>query len=339
MRYIGSKMSIVQKIENLLINKCHGVSNMIFCDAFSGMAIVCGHFKHKYKIIANDIHYYSYVISQAKLNTPDLKFEKLGFDPFSFFNNQKCEYKGFIYNNYSTGGSERMYFSEHNALKIDFIRTTIEIWKSENKITENEYYYLIAALLESISKVANVAGVYGAYLKFFDPRAVKDMQFIKVEQAENKKLFDNVSPVNAQIFNKKIEDLIFEIKGDILYLDPPYTSTQYAGQYHLLETIAKYDNPQIFGKGGLRDTSQTTSMWSRKGEVEVAFEKIIANADFRYILFSYSTDGLMSEKFIEKLLKRYGKPVTLRLIFQSQCYKYLFNVYIVWQKSFLQSGL
>jgi adenine-specific DNA-methyltransferase len=314
MRYIGNKIGIVTEIEKLLTDKGLVRQNLVFCDAFSGMASVCEHFKHNFHIIANDIHYYSYVISQAKLNTPDLKFKKLGINPFVYFNQNNLKYKGFIYNNYSRGGSERMYFSEQNALKIDFIRTTIEKWKNENKITENEYLYLIAALLESISKVANIAGIYGAYLKFFDPRAVKEMKFIKVEQVENKNLFANDFSINATIFNRKIEDLIFEIEGDILYLDPPYTNNQYSVQYHLLETIAKYDNPEIKGKGGLRNTTITASDFSKKGNVEVVFEKIIANAKFKHIIFSYSSDGLMSQQFVEKVLKRYGKPETFELI-------------------------
>lgn len=130
--------------------------------------------------------YSSYVITQAKLNTPDLKFSKLNVNPFELFNDESKKNKGFIYNNYSLGGSERMYFSEDNAGRIDFIRLKIEEWYKNNKIDNREYYYLIACLLESVSKVANVAGVYGAYLKKWDPRAVKTMKFIPVEMEKVK---------------------------------------------------------------------------------------------------------------------------------------------------------
>ncbi|MCL2327154.1 MAG: DNA adenine methylase [Bacteroidetes bacterium] len=311
MRYIGSKISILNEIGKLLSNKGLVEQQLIFCDAFSGTSSVCEYLKNKFQIIANDIQYYSYVIAQAKLNTPDFKFAKLGFDPFDYFNKKGLEYKGFIYNNYSLGGSERMYFSEENALKIDFIRNTIEEWKNEDKITTEEYYYLIAALLESVSKVSNVAGVYGAYLKFWDPRAIKEMKFIKVEKVSS----DEIVPVpKAIIFNEKIESLIDKISGDILYLDPPYTNNQYSVQYHLLETIAKYDNPAIKGKGGLRNTTITSSDFSKRGNVEVVFEKIIANAKFKYIVVSYNSDGLMLQKYIENVLKRYGKVETLELI-------------------------
>jgi adenine-specific DNA-methyltransferase len=53
-----------------------------------------------------------------------------------------------------------MYFSDENAMKCDAIRTKIESWKKEEKITQNEYYFLLASLLENIDKVANTASVY-----------------------------------------------------------------------------------------------------------------------------------------------------------------------------------
>lgn len=307
MRYLGTKTELVDIIYDLIKDKKIDNENFTFCDAFSGTGAVGEFFKDKFRIIANDVQYYSYILSQAKLNTPDLQFKKIGFDPFTYFNKEKQKYEGFIYKNYSYKGSERMYFSHENGLKIDFIRNTIDKWKKQEKINDFEYYYLVASLLESVSKVANIAGVYGSYLKTWDPRAIKPMKFIKVEQRDIKGLYE------AEVHNKTIEELINDISGDILYLDPPYTKNQYSVQYHLLETIAKNDYPQIKGKGGLRNTRETSSAFSRNGDVEVVFEKLIAKAKFKYIILSYNSDGLMSQKYIENILKRYGKPETYEL--------------------------
>lgn len=305
MRYIGSKSKLLQVIEKLIQDKNLYDGCYTFFDAFSGTGCVGDYFKSKYKILANDIQYYSFVMTCAKLNQPDMKFGALGFDPFDFFNSTPKTTKGFIFHNYSTGGSERKYFSEENAQKIDFFRETIEQWYSSEKINEKEYYYLLGCLLESVSKVSNVAGVYGSFLKDWDPRALKPIRFIPTEQTSAE-----TSCYENEVYNQPIEKLINDVSGDILYLDPPYTNNQYSVQYHLLETIAKNDKPVITGKGGLRDTGRTASNFSRKGSAEVAFEYIIAHAQFKHIILSYSSDGLMSEKFIENVLKRYGKPET-----------------------------
>jgi len=47
------------------------------------------------------------------------------------------------------------------------------------------------------------------------------------------------------IYNKDVNELIKETIHDVVYLDPPYNERQYSANYHVLETIAKYDNPQI----------------------------------------------------------------------------------------------
>ena len=57
----------------------------------------------------------------------------------------------------------------------DYFREQIEEWKNNNLISEDEYSYLLGCLLESVSKIANIAGVYGAYLKIWDPRAIKEI--------------------------------------------------------------------------------------------------------------------------------------------------------------------
>lgn len=305
MRYIGNKDSILYKIREViekknLIDKCETMF-----DAFSGTASVGNEFKKNFKIIANDNMYSAYVYSRGRLNFPKTNFSILGLDPFAFFNEEHLE-KGFFYNNYSKGGSERMYFSEENAGKIDFIRSTIEDWKVHQKITDDEYYYLLACLMESISKVANVAGVYGSFLKTYDPRAVKPMKFIKIEANEESKSVNYVH-------NEKIENIIANIYCDILYLDPPYTKNQYSVQYHILETLMKYDNPELRGKTGCRDTSNLTSDWSKNGKVHLLFENIIKNTKAKYVLFSYSTDGLMSKEYIEAVLNRYAVPGTVEL--------------------------
>lgn len=317
MRYIGNKEKILNEIEKIIIDNKLNKKCKTFCDAFSGTCTVGEYFKNLFQIIANDNLYLSFVMSKAKLNVPDGKYEKLGKDPFEYFNKIEKGLEGFIYNNYAPEKSERMYFSIENAKKIDYIRCKIEEWKNEQKITDSEYYYLIASLLESVSKVANIAGVYGAYLKKWDPRAVKPIQFIPVEVRKNKSKKENY------VYNEKIENLIEKISGDILYLDPPYTKNQYSVQYHLLETIAKYDNPEIKGKTGARATAGQTSAFSKNGEVQIQFERIIAKAKFKYIIVSYSSDGIMSKEYIENVLKRYGKEETYQ--FKKITYKKYLN--------------
>lgn len=308
MRYIGQKTKLLNNIEQLLNDKGILSKGLIFCDAFSGTATVGMYFRDKYKnIISNDNLYFSYVLTQAKLNTPDYStmFGSLGFDPFEYFNSIDISDfdTGFIYKNYAPTEGGRQFFSDENAKLIDFIRTKIDEWFIDNKITEQERFYLIACLIESVSFVSNVAGVYGACLKKWDPRALKKMEYKKLD-------YSNSSNTLAEIHNEDITTFINKVSGDVLYLDPPYTKNVYTTQYHLLETIAKYDAPAISGKGGLRDMSAYSTSLSKPNEAEIVLEGLIRNAKFKHIILSYSNDGIISPEFIEALFKRYGRLET-----------------------------
>lgn len=299
MRYIGNKEKILYKIDEVLKNNGLLKENLIFFDAFSGTGTVSDRYKNIFNIVGNDNLWFAHVFTSAKLNTTSdvLKFKKLGFDPFAYLNNISGV-EGFIYNNYSVFGG-RMYFNNDNARKIDSIRITIEEWYKENKIDKDQYYFLIASLLDSVSKVANVAGVYGAFLKTWDPRAKKNliMNPLAVE----------ISLRKHKVVNYNAEDIAKKIKCDILYLDPPYTKNQYSVQYHILETIAKYDQPKIKGITGARGDRDKTSSFSKNYEVHVEFEKLIAESNCSHIIVSYSSQGIMSKDYISAVLKRYGK--------------------------------
>ena len=300
MRYIGNKDSILNEINSLINEKELDKRAISFFDAFSGTASVGNHFKDRFKIIANDYLHFSYVYTQGRLNNVINGFKKLEFDPFEYFNLPNIGKHDFITENYSPiGKAGRMYFSVDNAMRIDYIRLTIEQWKKEQKITDREYYFLIACLLESTSKVANIAGVYGAYLKTWDPRALKSMRFINLDSKLE-------SLACNDVYNKKIEDIIENVECDILYLDPPYTKNQYSVQYHLLETISKYDSPMIKGKTGGRGDLIPKSDWSISGKAEILFERIVAKTRAKHLILSYSSDGLISKDFIDSVLKRYG---------------------------------
>ncbi|MCQ2306042.1 MAG: Dam family site-specific DNA-(adenine-N6)-methyltransferase [Bacteroidales bacterium] len=169
MRYIGNKTKLLGVIQEFFASKNILNNDFVFCDAFCGTASVSSHFKKYYrKVIANDNLYFSYVMAQARLNAKSgCLFEKLEGNPFDLLNINDDNYKGgFVFENYAPSKGGRMFFSDGNARKIDSIRNTIDQWFGEGKITEREKYYLVASLLESVSLVSNVAGVYGACFSY-----------------------------------------------------------------------------------------------------------------------------------------------------------------------------
>lgn len=304
MRYLGNKDSLTAPILDMLREHNLLQRNFVFFDAFCGMGAVADSVKNIYNFIkVNDILNCSTTFTRGRLYAHECTFENLGLDPFEFLNGNNEMVHGFIYENYSLGGSARMYFTEENAARIDYFRLQIENWKNQSLLTEKEYIYLLACLLESVSDISNTAGVYGAFLKHWDKRALKSIVFNRIDSREG--VCENV-----ESYNNRIEDIIADIDCDILYLDPPYTQNQYGTQYHLLETLILNDNPPISKVTGSRPTTPMRSYWSKMYHAHILFEKVVAKTSASHIILSYNNDGFMSKEYIEQTLKRFGVEET-----------------------------
>lgn len=308
MNYIGSKLSLLDFLKKSILSVIKNDSANTFCDLFAGTGTVGILFKKLgFKIISNDIQYYSYILNKHYIeNNTDLMFNNFKRDKniFDYLNNLNLIKDGFIYTNYSPSGTinqefKRIYFTDYNAQKCDTIRINIEQLYNNNEINENEYYFLLTSLIESIDKYANTTSVYGAFLKQIKNSAAK--HFI-------------INPANIilgsqknEVYNTNANYLIDKINTDILYLDPPYNARQYCSNYHLLETITKYDNPIIKGKTGLRDYTLQKSEFCSKSKVIKAFKNIIEKTNAKYIFLSYNNEGLMRFEEIKSILSSRGE--------------------------------
>lgn len=315
MRFIGNKTQLLENIKEVIDR--HAVGAYSFCDIFSGTASVARFFKQWYEIYSNDLLFFSYCLQRGTIENPDKPtFENLSQtigiqEPISYFNNMTTESmetlpneKRFFQNNYAPVGG-RMYITNSNALRIDFARNTIEDWYCKGLLSTNEYYYLVASLLEGIPFVSNISGTYGAFNKTWDKRTNKLFVLIDLPIVKN--------GMNNKSYNEDGITLLQRISGDILYIDPPYNERQYLPNYHVLETAAKYDFPTLKGVTGQRPYELQRSNFCSKKTVVEAFDALLKNANFKHIIFSYNTDGLMTLDEIEATMKKYGISSTFEV--------------------------
>ena len=312
MRYIGNKTKLLEflkesifstlKENNIELNEIEH-----FYDLFSGTGSVAEHFKNDFNVVGNDILVSSYIITQAKLlpEIPSSEFFQEIFDNINLKSTQ-----GFITEKYSEG-SNRLYFSKENGMKIDGVRLYLE--ENKDRLKEEEYYYLLYCILEQIHRVSNTTGVYGAYLKKLSSNALKKINIEKIPIIK--------SSFQHKCYNTDCINIINEIgEKDIIYIDPPYNERQYGSNYHLLETIVKYDNPEI--KIVRNKTSVTglrkdlpESKWCKKSNIKQEITKIL-DSKSKFIFMSYNTEGLISEKEIIELFEKYGKVTIKRKVYK-----------------------
>jgi adenine-specific DNA-methyltransferase len=325
LRYIGNKTRLLDFIGRTL--RARGITAGSAVDPFSGTASVAAALKRwGFRVHASDVMEYGHVFARAYVAhdgcTPlpggDAVAER---SPPA----QPCAVRaalerlnavpprpGFMHDEYTPAGGAgavhgRMYFTPENGARIDAMRDTLRAWQQGGAIDAATYFLLLAALIEGADRVANTTGVYAAYVKSWQPNALRP---IRLEMPA-------VTPGAGSSAGRgdALEVVRARPDFDLLYLDPPYNNRQYTGYYHVPELIATgwYDGGiEPRGKTGLVTDPAKRSDWSRRGHCEGALETLIATARCRHIVLSYNSEGLIPERSIERILRTHGNPATYR---------------------------
>ncbi len=321
MRYIGNKSKLISFLRESLDRI--GLTATTACDPFAGTAAVARFLKTQgFRVFSGDMMSFSYVLQWAYVvvdRPPEFRQLgnglSLGPDPLGKVIdhlNELPPQPDFVYEHFGPEGAEgarhdRRYFTPDNAARIDGVRRQIWEWREEGRLSDDEHFVLLAALIDAADRVANTTGVYAAYVKSWQPNALRPLQL-------------TASPLVAQTGRNCRAyqcDALELVRGlptfDLLYLDPPYNTRQYIGYYHIPEIIAEgwFDRrPQLRGKTGLPEDEHKRSDWSRRGRCEQAFRQLVASAPCRHILMSYNSEGIIPEECIESTLRQRGKPGT-----------------------------
>ena len=307
MRYLGGKSLLLDHILSVAREYAHSVSTV--SDVFAGTGAVSHAFAHNgYAVNANDTLYFSYILNCGMLESvriPRVKelieyLNGLSVESATWFDVNKA----FVYQNYSPHNCcTRMYLQPANSLRIDLIRQEIERLRPE--LMPQEYHYLLAALISAVSYVSNITGTYGAYLKYWDKRTYNPLLLTLLPIAD--------ISVTCRCYNLDALDFVSATECDLAYLDPPYNGRQYISNYHLLETIARYDYPEIKGVTGMRVDPEKSSDYCKRTRVREAFSRLFSELKCRYIMVSYNNEGLLSSNEMKELLMTVGKKDTFRL--------------------------
>jgi len=297
-KYIWAKNKLSTWILEIINNEVNNF-NYSFADLFAWTWAIWKKAKeYWYKIISNDLQYYSYIMNywNVTINSLDKNIDNI----IDSLNNLDW-IKGFIFEHFSEKGSDwRLYFSENNWKKIDAIRLKIEELLNCKTINKETYNYLLYLLLLEVNKVSNTTSVFSSYLKKIKDTAKNEIKLSKTIIIDNKQI--------NEIYNEDVNVLINKnIKFDIVYLDPPYNWRQYSKSYHLLETISKYDNPILKGVTWKRNTEDQLSNYSKKTKINKSFYDLINDIDCKHLFLSYNNEGILTKKEILNILKQYWK--------------------------------
>jgi adenine-specific DNA-methyltransferase len=316
MRYIGNKTKLLPFLRRAIARL--GIAPGVVHDAFAGTATVGRALKADgWRVHSSDLMTYSYVMQRAYVVASRVdsfrhlaKVDSLVRAALTNRGRERVAaiaehlttgvspIDGFFARNFSPAGG-RMYFTDENARRIDAARTTLHEWYAAGVVGDDTFYVLLAAIIEGADRVANTAGVYAAYIKKWQPNALRPFSIV----AE--------PPVPSRARSVAHQADAIQVAGalgpiDLLYVDPPYNSRQYAGYYHVPELIARGwfdDAVELRGKTGLIADRQQRSAWCSRRHAPGALRDLLAATGARHVLVSYNSEGVIEDRVLRDILR------------------------------------
>ncbi|MCM1307798.1 MAG: DNA adenine methylase, partial [Butyrivibrio sp.] len=268
-RYLGNKYKLLPFITKVVSEECSDIKSV--ADIFAGTGAVSSAFLDK-TITANDLMYSNYICNLAWFGSQ--KYNPQIIIDYIVKYNSISEYE----DNYMTENFADTYFSYNDCSKIGFIREDIEQNYCGGNINDRERAILITSLLYAMDKIAKTCGHYDAYRKGADFDTSLEL-FVPLAEVHNN--------AENKCFNKDANELVKEISADLVYIDPPYNSRQYCDAYHLLENVARWEKPDVFGVAKKMNRDKMKSKYCTQSATE-AFEDLVKNINAKYVLLSYN---------------------------------------------------
>lgn len=297
LRYLGSKTLLVEQIYALVGPQPDG---SIFCDPFGGIGTVGRYMKQQgFQVLSGDLlqfaHYFQKALIQLDAPPPFPNLTSESDGDVEHYLNRIVTSHGWFIEEYC---KKRVFFTIDNAKRIQACINAIWHWRTNYCIDEDEYAFLVASLIQSMDRVANTAGTYYAYLKHYHRKALQPFRFQFLRPIQGKH--------RCQCFLEDANTLVKQHECQILYLDPPYNTRDYAKYYHLPETIARGEIPKPSGKSGVPIRHDARSPYIRRSKIKEAFLDLLTSSHSQIILFHYTDNGLLCEQFIRDALSKLG---------------------------------
>lgn len=323
--YIGNKRKLLGLIRRAI--DVTGIRAGHFVDCFAGSGVVSRFAKHAgFEVIANDWEPYALSLNRCWIEQNALPaFASLGgYERAIQMLNELPGEVGWVTTHLCPDDDERpdalrdrMFYTRANGMRIDAMRAQISRWLDAGVIDDAELHCLLAPMLYAACYTANTSGVFKGFHNGWGGQTSTALYRIRSQfTLRPASFFDNSFPNRATQTDATQLAQSLRQNGspiDIAYLDPPYNQHPYASNYHVLNSIALWDKPRTSPKitprmkSAIREDWQTTrrSAYNYRGEAERAFGELIEAIDARFILVSYSTDGMIPlQAFIESCLAR-----------------------------------
>jgi adenine-specific DNA-methyltransferase len=286
-KYLGSKRlllpRIVATVERLPASRT-------VLDLFSGTSRVGHALKRSGRLVrANDHNAYAHVLARcyvaadaARVAAPAERIlrELAALPPApGWFTELYCE--------------RARYLHPRNGARLEAMRE----WIARRGIEPELEAVLLVALMEAADRVDSTTGVQMAYLKRWAPRALSDLTL----------RLPAILPGAGEAHGLDALDAAARLEADVAYLDPPYNQHRYLGNYHVWESLVRWDRPEVYGVACKRLACRSyASDFNSRRRIGPALEALVATLRVRHLVVSFNDEGHLSRDALEAILGRRG---------------------------------
>jgi adenine-specific DNA-methyltransferase len=303
-KYLGSKRALLPVLGDIAAR----VEAKTAVDLFTGTTRVAQEFKRRgITVTATDIATYSEVLSDCYIATDssaidlqelDNELKRLAALPGKpgYFTRTFCE--------------ESRFFQPKNGARVDAIRDVLEAEYRDSPL----FPILLTSLMLGADRVDSTTGVQMAYLKQWAPRAYNDLELRRPD------LLPGAGYAVRGDATKTVDELE---TVDLMYLDPPYNQHRYFTNYHIWETLVRWDSPESYGIACKRIDSrddETKSVFNMRCQMAPAFQDVLRRANAEVVVVSYNDESWITAEQMMHGLREAGHEDVRMLAFDSKRY-------------------
>jgi adenine-specific DNA-methyltransferase len=296
-KYLGSKRTLVPKI--VAVARALAPAGTVL-DLFSGTARVGHALKAAgYRVVANDHLAYAATLArcyvQADRARVQAEVERLLPEMAAV-----APRPGYITAQYCEAAR---YFQPRNGARIDAMRD----WIAARALDPEVEAVLLTSLMEAADRVDSTTGVQMAYLKRWAPRAHNEIA------PRLPALLDGPGTALQMDALAAAAD----VDADIAYLDPPYNQHSYLGNYHIWESLVRWDQPAVYGVARKRvDCRAYASPFNSRRRIHAALRALVETVRARHLIVSFNNEGYVSRAELEELLGSRGHVTVIEVDFK-----------------------
>ncbi len=307
-KYIGSKRTLIPMILDL-VRGVAGVRTVV--DLFSGTSRVGHALKAAgYRVLANDHNAYAATLARCYVQADAEDVMNDATQLVREFNTiARGEGKAGYFT--QTFCHSARFFQPKNGARIDAIREAI----AAKGLAPELEAVVLTSLMEAADRVDSTTGVQMAYLKSWAPRAHHDLE-LRVPD-----ILPRATHGKGYATCLDALDAAAQLEGDIAYIDPPYNQHSYLGNYHIWESLVRWDKPEVYGIACKRaDVRERTSAFNSRRRFAGTMRDLLARIRAPVLIVSFNNEGYLTREDMESMLAGLwngaGKVTTIEIDFK-----------------------